>query len=268
MISFSERLTDLLSGRGKNAWGKVMGFNSSNITRMFRNEIPGYEILSAIMKMENVSLSWLLEGKGSPFLIDVQETAEGLAEMVEEHLKDGGWTDIYVTNAPNGVLVTLSQPGQYDYKGTAIDYRIIEVVTGPLSEALVQLLEKAKAKVWLGTLEPADAQRIVNGEAGTFLLFGDDKHEGLLSHPDGLMGQTMQDIWSLSPSKPQPAAGSADTHLMRGVIEHIDNMLIEEGIELDTAARARLITAAYRNAEKKGAVDPDLIAALIEAASD
>ena len=75
--NFIERLAQVLAERKPTPWGERLGFNKSTVSRIFSGVVPGSEILNAIMRYENISLSWLLSGKGDQFLIErVQTPAE------------------------------------------------------------------------------------------------------------------------------------------------------------------------------------------------
>lgn len=270
-MSFNDRLLRVLSDRKKIAWGESLGFNKSTVTRIFGGEVPGTDILNAIMRKENLSLSWLLSGRGDEFVVARTQIPEEFGDLLEVLLEEGHWT-AHICNAPNGATVVLDRPGQYEYKGKAIDYRIVEIINGPVSEELIKELRleksigddnKCYSSFKLCELDEDTAWSLSNGYLGTFKLFGDSEFRGLLEK-----SITDKDIASLLKVSTPKSELPVDTNLMRGVIELVDNVLVEEGIHLDTPTKARIITAAYRSAEKKGEVDPITIGAIIEAASD
>ena len=272
--NFIERLAQVLAERKPTPWGERLGFNKSTVSRIFSGVVPGSEILNAIMRYENISLSWLLSGKGDQFLIERVQTPAEFSDLLEAHTSGEIWESIYVCNAPNGLAVILTQPGRkLDYKGKELDYTVIEVINGPVDSGLVEMLKGEKeigdanachSNVYLCQLEEQDAWNLSNGFMGTFALLGDNEYRGLLE-----VAESAENVEDLLPTHSlKTGEQPVDTRLMRGVIELVDNVIIEEGIQLDTAVRARIITAAYRSAEKKGEVDPITISAIIEAASD
>ncbi len=264
--TISNRLKDVLGGRKATPWGKKMGLNATTISGIFSGKQPGAEILRCIAKTENLSVTWLLEGKGAPYLVDACPSAEVFADRVAAHIEDQIWNEVHLLNAPNGLTVIFCGPAQYDYKGTSVQYQTVEIVTGPVSEALIEHLEQSPLPTWKYSLQEGSAEQIASGQVGTFGLFGDGRSEGILDWPHGNR-DTELSIWDLIPQEAPKEAPPIDTRLMRAVIELVDNILVEEGIELDIPTRARVITAAYRSAEKKGEVDPITISAVIEASS-
>ena len=269
--NFSERLTKVLDGRKPTPWGKGIGLNSATTSGLFAGKQPGSEILNAIMRKENVSLSWLLSGKGPQFLINHCQTAEAFYDLLGDLLEEERWNDIYVCNAPNGLTVVLTQPGQYDYKGTPIDYTVIEVLNGPVNDDLIQGLSAEKdigeqnkysSHVHFCRLNEQDARDISNGCAGTFDLFGDSNTQGILEY-----SSRTDYLEDLVPTATTPTE-AADPQLLRAVIEQFEKVLIEEGITLTASARARAITAMYRHAAKTSEVDPLVALAIIEASAD
>ena len=273
ITSFEDRLNFALGSRKPTPWGKRIGLNSATTSGLFSGKQPGSEILSLIMRSENLSISWLLQGKGAPFLVDKAHSANQLnaqlAIIFEEH-----WENIYIANSPNGLTVVVVKQGQFDFKGTWINYPIIEVLSGPANEQTLEFLRDRSKKGTTNNTLPVpmayqikltenDSEKLSRGQIGTYILLGDDKKGGILSHPDGFIDRCSYPLEDLLPQQ-STLTDPADPLLLRAVIEHIENMLIEEDITLESKDKAKLITGLYRHTAKTGQIDPETAKVLME----
>lgn len=77
--AFKQRLLKVAAGRKLTPWLMSLGWTRTDVARVNRGHIPGPEKLALLVDTENVSLSWLLAGKGDPWIGDsppgVRETA-------------------------------------------------------------------------------------------------------------------------------------------------------------------------------------------------
>ena len=202
MESFLDRLNFLLCGRAVSTWATGLGFGNAIADRMRAGRPPAAESLTAITRAENVSLTWLLEGRGKPFLVNKVETdAEG-AELIESLLRDEpDWVAIVATCGPRYAVV-LTQPGQFQKpKGPWVKYRIVEILSGPLGALTLEKIVRLRGGP-PGTLQrelpPEIFSGLCGGTIGTYGLLGDVKHPGVLAD-----AQAVEDAswftWDLRP---------------------------------------------------------------------
>ena len=190
---FKQRLEWMLAGRKVTPWAKEMGLTSGTMGRLSKGEVPGPEILTAIMRRENVSISWLVDGKGLPFIVDTHFTDDSLLTMLRMHAADAPYSVCFTLNADRGMAVFIfSQPASYYIKkGKPLEYRQIEVVIGPYTQkirnALIhQRITASTTKAFL--LDDLEFSSLIRGQYGTYQLFGD----GGLTNP-GLIGKAPPD---------------------------------------------------------------------------
>ncbi|EJL6714163.1 transcriptional regulator [Vibrio cholerae] len=262
--SFVERLNLVLGDRKQTPWGKSLGFTGGSISSIFGGRIPGPEILNIIRRVENVNLNWLLSGSGSPYSVDYIQSAERLADTVDQLLMDEDWK-VYVCNLGARTVLVLSLPGQYESKDKWYDYTICQVLVGPGSEELASVLKASfsEREIYLAEMLAGDVlDQIAEGLLGTYsLLVHEDSHlinfssrvvvpEQIQYYPRVYMGE--------GTSYAVPIA----TDLMRSVVKLVEQCEEESKQNLSADQKARVITAVYRQAEKLGLSEEEISSAI------
>jgi hypothetical protein len=166
---FSGRIKTMLADRKITPWGESIGLNKGTTFRMRKNEVPGHQILNLIQKVENLSLSWLLDGQGAPFLVQRFNSDADLAAQLRELFAEDGWRVDWIEDTRGRVAIALTMPGQIDFKGKAVDYMITELLTGPAGAQTVALLNNWPHKYRV-ELAPEVMDQLLNGEIGSYLL--------------------------------------------------------------------------------------------------
>lgn len=106
MSSFLERLKLLSAGRTFNAWFKQIGWAPGDITRINQGGLPGAEKLSLLATIENVSLTWLLTGEGTPYVVRYCVTKVQAAGVIAElEGTDSSWTRYWFKLDGGGMVV-------------------------------------------------------------------------------------------------------------------------------------------------------------------
>lgn len=129
--NFLSRLVFVLGDRKKYPWGAHIGLDRGIIERLFNGKEAKGETLAHISRLENVSITWLLEGKGSPYLVNKctsdDEAADYLGALLDEH----GWT-AYICETADRTALVLTLPASFETKkGEKINYTIVETITSP-----------------------------------------------------------------------------------------------------------------------------------------
>jgi hypothetical protein len=175
--SFLSRTSVLLAGRDKHPWGKALGLSGRMVTRLFNHaEPPGPEHLSLIARVENVSLNWLLLGQGAPYVTHCTHTDGETAQKLREFLKEFplSWIVYRITDGDRAVLV-LYRPDQYSMKDDCVDYKRVEVLTGPLGhQTMAVLTETPVASLREVQTDPETLARLAQGEIGAYELCRED----------------------------------------------------------------------------------------------
>ncbi|MGI9278215.1 MAG: hypothetical protein ACR2PX_01085 [Endozoicomonas sp.] len=259
MQKFQERLNYLLNGRKITPFIRVLGFSRGVTEHINKGSVPGSEVLIAICRTENVSLNWLLEDIGAPFLIDTCDSDSELAEHLEAHINIEGSIINLIHDGPR-LVVELSHPVEYLHKDKPVKFMYREYLTGPVGNATRNLLldkYQQNPDRWQESYlnsEYLDVLRI--GFLGPFSLYGDKKIPGKL---EPLSLDTKDDLIRILDAcyEPEPA-GEVSMDLMRAVITQVDETAMIENIILSVDQRARTYTSAYRHAQRKGLAPKDL----------
>ena len=139
---------------------------------------PGQKILGIIQKLENVSLSWLVDGVGQPFLTRRAESDAEAARYLEALLVDEDWTVYLLTDRIRTALV-LTQPAQIQHKDKRIPYRALEVITGPIGERTLEILN-SREEILRKEISTDTMDRIWAGEMGSWKLLGSKQSPGVI----------------------------------------------------------------------------------------
>lgn len=183
---FTPRLEWVLAGRKVTPWAKKLGLSSGTAARLLSNVLPGTDILTAIMRTEHVNLNWLLEGKGSPFMLDSYTNADAFENMLAIHAQDARYTAYLSVDMHSGMAsVVLEQPATFEFKNKTIEYQQVETLYGPCRNPLALSEALNGCDIHNFSLTQLDAMAFSRGQFGTYKLLGDDKHNGLVSNSSG-----------------------------------------------------------------------------------
>ena len=180
--NLADRIDTMLCGRKIHAWGKAIGLSRSVLQALKNGKLPGADKLGPIIRSENLSLSWLLEGIGKPYLINSCGSDEECSELITELLQEQ-WQRVYLLTDGAQVAAVLTQPGGYDYSGVNYLYTIVEVVCGVLGQQTLSIIQQQVAPQSLHYLRiSSNAMRqLTRGQLGTYKL---------LNAPEALLKQT------------------------------------------------------------------------------
>lgn len=274
MNSFRERLEFLLCGRKIHPWAASLGVSKGAAENMSKGNIPGPEILNAIMCKENISLSWLIDGKGAPYLIDLCSSETEFAATLKMHFTDFHW-DVMLVHDGFRIVVMLSKPAEYDYKGKIINYHLYELITGPfglqVSEYLKSFHEKqafARGDLIHGSfnewgeskIDKESLTKIIKGQLGPNQMYGDnDKLDAAfqwsyINSPEPVIREIELNYQNQASRK----ATDISKELLRAVISLVEETAQDEQIELDIESKAKVYTSVYRHALRNKLSSKDL----------
>ncbi|MEI8634701.1 transcriptional regulator [Vibrio sp. PP-XX7] len=219
-----------------------------------------------IRRAENVNLDWLLTGEGKPFYVYTIADEKEFAEYVEVLLSDEPHWQVYICALAEQTILIFEQPGQWAYKDAKlIDIRTIEIIVGKGSEQLAKVLRDFpnRGNLKIPLLSDNDENTIVNGQAGTYLLF--DSDNALLANHRQAKESDLQ-FYATTPN--QQTDEPIQLNLMRAVITLVENCETELGESLTTDQKSRIITAVYRQAVRLGLAADELTSDVVETAFD
>jgi len=240
------------------------------ISRINAGEIPGQDVLLLISRVENVSLSWLLDGRGSPFCCHNCETPEEFCEELSAELEDQAFDQITVVNSGSAPVVIFEQAATDTLKkDKTYDYRRLTILSGPWSKEIRQILIGLidQPNVTPLAMHEPQVAAIRKGELGTFLLFGDEKHTGILASamPDKTLELLPNHRQLKHNIEPSDEEGSLPLpSIMRSAIVAVERSCQTYGVELSPFDKAKAYTAVYRHIVKKGEQDDSAVNAIVE----
>lgn len=225
LLSFNERLARILDGRKLTPWGKELGLSNGVITDLGKGKAPGPDFLNAISVMENVSLSYLLSGTGSPFIVENQppETLNGQIYF----LSHNGLRAIVTVNQAEYTYERTQKTHQYQqvkiYRGTEATDLDVSTGTHYKFPAIIELL---------------------NGQIGNHSLIATN---GLLA----MAKPTIEPWHSAIPEQ-------HNAQLLRGIFNLVNDLETQNSVALNNDQRARIISTTYTHALCRGINEDDL----------
>lgn len=195
--TFLSRIDLILSGRDPYPWGQGIGISRGTINRIRHDQIPNADTLAIISKAENVSLSWLITGKGAPFIVFNSKTDNESMEVLNLYIIDepGQW-NVYILGA-TGEGIVMEQPGSYVHNDKKYSYRIVEIITGSgilTHKRILQALNSGEIKsAFHNPVSPELISSLRKGYIGTYALFGD---KGVLLHNNERITLSTVNAWA------------------------------------------------------------------------
>lgn len=173
MKTFLDRLTWVAAGRTWNGWLiKELGWNTGNTGRLTLNHVPGPERLVQLVVRENLSLSWLLQGKGSPYIVQLAADWSTGEQLLRQLTARGGWEWEAATSETISGIVLCGPDTD-----AAGDFQRMEIIAGPgpVPPALVARMGAASIaeRAGLRALSRIEQSQILTGWLGPHAYFQD-----------------------------------------------------------------------------------------------
>jgi len=234
---FVERLNFVLGERRKHPWGRRLGIPAATVTAMFRGAIPSWESLIPVQHVENVSLSWLLEGTGAPFLVVSCDSDADCGAELEARLSDRPGADVHVVSDGGRTALVLHEPAEWQRGDTVVRYRAIDVLAGAGARTLERLSREIDERaVYRVVLDAESAKRLCYGYLGAYELFGDERRTGRLEAAERIHRPRELRTRAAEAPAAAEAPGAGDT-LLRSEEEQA---LLTDFRAIDPAAREQI----------------------------
>lgn len=104
------------------------------------------------------------------------DTDEACAELLEAFYQEE--PEVYVLTDGLRQVLVLTSPGYFEIKSRPVHYTVLEVLEGPLGEAVHRQLQHSPGPVYRVDLPPEEVEAVAKGEVGTYGLLV--KEGGLL----------------------------------------------------------------------------------------
>jgi len=182
--SFASRLRQVIGSRKIDPWAKRLRIAAGTRANMLKGDgvPPHHETLAKIMRVENCSISWLLGANTAPYLVARTIDDAETANLLRQHLIDEPDWRIHLLKSCGLHAWVLHQAAYLYQDGDEIQYTAISVIAGPSGEAVRKLLINWSEGRISGTtdVDTETMRHVYGGQLGTFHLFGDGDHSGLL----------------------------------------------------------------------------------------
>lgn len=289
MNNFKDRLLLVLCGRKLYPWAASLGISRGAAESMNKGNVPGSEILTAIMRKENVCLSWLVSGEGKRYSVDIHDSDVEFAEKLKMHDIVGNKWNVAVVFDKSRLVVCLASATTYIYKDKQIDYITHEVLTGPVGfetqnmlldcfERTKQIQDEPKSHWWFSGVETKYLNLLIQGQIGPIAAFGDGLEFGQkikvapmlpLRRLDDEMEHMFEGLRLNTEEKVDAQSEDVTSkELMQAVITLVEQTAQIEDIQLSIEQKAKVYTAVYRHAKKKGMdhkqLDPVLVTSVLD----
>ena len=195
---FRDRVEMLLAKRRPHTWGRQLGLSTGLIGRMARaGDPPGWKALLAIASAEHASITWLLSGAGTPYVVLPAHTDAWAGAQLARILQGSyTWRLTVAWGEPvSAVILDAPQKLQIDLD-TSLSFRAIRVIAGHLGPLTVAQAVAAATHHRVRTVELSDEDlaEVAAGQVGTYGLFGDSEHAGLLAGAVPLSGDEVSEL--------------------------------------------------------------------------
>lgn len=180
--SFEERLEVVLGDRKIHPWGKQLGMTRGTIQRLKEGSFPDPEKLMPACRVENLSLSWLLFGIGTPYLVQVAVDAGDAMDRLEALWSDEPWDMLVAHTASNWIPVLHQRAQLLLPEGSSLEYRMVQVITGNVQGCELRLADRLAREPasTLGSvrLSDEDWRRLASGYMGPIELWSKQPSTG------------------------------------------------------------------------------------------
>ena len=167
---------EFLSGkRNISPWLTSLGISVAGAGRIKAGDSPSVDLLSALSKTERVSLRWIDEERGSPYVVSrVVNDDEAIALLTDFLHEDDNedWAVLLASNNDQTFCVILYQEKDYERKGKTVVYKDVEVIAGGVTLKTFKWLRSHSRGLWIIKLTDDEMIRLSTGYMGNMELFG------------------------------------------------------------------------------------------------
>lgn len=199
--TISSRLERLLDGRSPWKWAERVQLNAGTIGRMLKNnKLPDPAALVPAMRIENLSLNWLLDGMGKPHPVAVPVDDAEATQWISSILDEDMSAEVLVVYCSQGFTPVLHARVQAESKAGAYTYRSTTIIGGAPGKNTIaaiqhyaeQYIDK-RGETRIRSIEVRDTiwHQLASGELGNYALFGEDGKGGLYAESRFEMGTTL-----------------------------------------------------------------------------
>lgn len=231
--TISDRLRKVLGeDRSPWKWADQVLLSAGAIGRLLKDSVPDPAKLIPAIRFENLSLNWLLDGYGAPFVVAAPPTDQAAAQLLATMLEDEPDSAVLQAWCEQGFSVVVHTPVIAEHAGKSYAYRQTTIVgggaPGAMTRGVVDSFAKRQHNTWRKVGPYLAASQIympapewaalASGYMGNYALFGEGLVGGLAIDADPYQSRSEpagQGEWSDPPTAPvqrvaEPPAASSD----------------------------------------------------------
>jgi hypothetical protein len=197
--TISDRLRKVIgANRSPWKWAEQVLLSAGAMGRLLKDGMPDPVKLVPAMRMENLSISWLLDGYGAPFVVAAPPTDHDAAQLLATILDDEPDSAVLVAWCEQGFSVVVHTPVSAESGGKSYAYRQTTILGGAApgvrTRAIVEDFAARPQNTWRKVgpylsvsriyMPPAEWAALASGYMGNRALFGDDLASGLALEAD------------------------------------------------------------------------------------
>lgn len=172
----------ILQGREFSPFLESIGLDTgSGASRLREGKFPDPQILIPAIRLERISLSWLVDGQGTPFMVLPIFNDADAANIITNLLEDepNQTVTLVRTEFSSKQTVVFTQPAQLVRGRHTFDYTAVEVLGGNIgNQALKAIVDHARGKLRLLHIAPASFVALTTGQMGNVPLIGWSRQPG------------------------------------------------------------------------------------------
>jgi len=238
--TFFGRISYILGKRKMTPWAKSIGLKAADVTRIKNGHTLGPEKLIPISKAENVSLSWLLNGSGEPYMVHHATTDDETSQLLSTHIEDEGW-QIVVLNNPLYPAIILTLPCVMQVSKNEFSYTAVEIIAGPIGPETLSTLKMQPIAASEIALDEFTMRRLYAGKMGNQDIIGNAEDALLNFESKSFKGESQ--LYDSSEKEP----AKINLELLKLAISYTEETCTEDQIKLDADQKSRVIAALYKN---------------------
>jgi len=179
-MKLSDRLAQVKGSRRVSSWERETGIARGNLDRAIKGAALSEENLRKLVRAENVSVDWLLEGRGTPYYIVKLNSDAEIAHALQAYFDDEAarWAVTIIRRKSADVPLAIALTMPIERKGPDdtdfIKESALELITGPIGPLSSQVLCRSGWNKVSGlALDDEIVADICNGQLGTYALLVD-----------------------------------------------------------------------------------------------
>jgi len=215
--TISDRLRKVLGEeRSPWKWAEQVVLSTGAMSRLLKDGMPDPVKLIPAVRVENLSLGWLLDGYGSPFVVSAMPTDGDSAQLLATMLDDEPDSAVLLAWCEQGFTVVVHTPVIAEHAGKSYAYRQTTIIGGGApglqTRAVVDAFAARQQNTWRKVgpylaasqikLPAPEWAALASGYMGNYALFGEGLVGGLAIDADPYQSQSQpagQGHWSDPP---------------------------------------------------------------------